>query len=137
MEEQILDKIKSHIEELEKHRYTQKVIRTKDDGYPEISPGVREVYKSSSLNIGSRFNPEIIKVIEEIGEEKAHPLYLDSVSLLPGQRVELKICPGSGRIYYEISWDLPVGKSEINHREFEHLYDENGNPDPKLVKIEY
>lgn len=81
----------------------------------------KKVYGKETRKIGSRFNPDLIKIIEDMGEQEAYPLYLDSVSLLPGQTVELRQCERTGEVYYHISWDLPLGKADINHREF-HLY---------------
>lgn len=120
-----LENIKKLISELEEHRYVQKVIRTKEHGYPEIPAEVKKVYGKTSSSIGSRFNPELIKIIEEMGEEKAYPLYLDSVSLLPGQSVELRYCEGNGEFYYHISWNLPLGETVIHHREFHHGWEKS------------
>lgn len=133
----ILEKIQSLIKDLEKYRYVQKVIRTKGCGYPEIPKKVKEIYGGNSLNIGSRFNPKLIKIIEEIGEEEAYPLYLDSVSLLPGQKVELRFCEGTGESYYQISWDLPIGDYQISHREFTLEYTIDGASEVKSHEVSY
>ena len=99
MAEQILQEIRERIALLKDHKRIQKVIFDVNDVYPEIGPQVKEAYYQRTgqrtANIGSRFNPDLIAIIEEMGEA-AKPLYLKEVEVMPGQDVRLEPNLGTG-----------------------------------------
>lgn len=89
MSDAILAEIRNKIADLEPYRYTQKLIVSVDDlgleMNQEMSHRYFELTGRRTHGIKSRDDPVQIQIIEELGE-KALPLALREISLLPGQR---------------------------------------------------
>lgn len=89
MSEAILTEIRNKIAELEPYRYIQKLIVSVDDLGLEMNRTMSDRYFEligrRTYSIKSRDDPVQIQIIEELGE-KALPLALREISLLPGQR---------------------------------------------------
>lgn len=89
MSDAILAEIRNKIADLETYRYTQKLIAHVDNCGLEMNDAMsKRYYELTGLitrNIRRRDDPIQIQIIEELGE-KALPLCLKEVSLLPGQR---------------------------------------------------
>lgn len=111
MAEEILNRIKKDISLLEEYRYVSKMICSEEGESLEIPEGTEFYTKTREIGykyigIKSRFDPDLIKIMEELGPEKTKPLYLEEISILPGQKIVILYDGWDGSESYKIQWDL-------------------------------
>lgn len=111
MSDIILDEIRDKIKSLEIYRYNQKLIASRTQSMemnPLMFKKYRELTGNSDPFIYERDNIIQIRIIEELGEEKSYPLYLETVSMLPGQRYKIDYTFGNS--YFDVIWDFDDNK---------------------------
>lgn len=102
--ERILVEIRELVSELKKYESVKKIIMTTDGLPSEMNRTVFQLYCTKNPNWErskiNRFDPILIEVIEELGEE-ASPLCVKEIKILPGQ--EIRICDD---YTIDVHWDF-------------------------------